>query len=141
MNFRVNVAERDVVWKSEPQVTENQSVFPQPASKQLAPSRFGMTIMRLTQKERRDLSIDDKDGVKVVSIDPGSFADDIGVLEGDAILSINRHLVSSPDDVIRVQSTLKAGQAVAVHIVRGSGNGRRAQDPQRYYLSGRLPEN
>jgi len=41
---------------------------------------------------------------------------------------------------MRVQSILKPGQAVALHIVRGSGNSRRAQDAQRYYLSGRFPE-
>ena len=95
--------------------------------------------MRLTQKERQDLQIDNKDGVKVVAVDPGSFADDIGMLEGDAILSINRQPVSSADDVIRVQGALKPGQAVAVHIVRAQGNGRRTQ-PERYYLAGKLPE-
>ena len=48
--------------------------------------KFGITIMRLTQKERKDLAIEAKDGVKVVSVDPGSFADDIGCPEGDAII-------------------------------------------------------
>ena len=140
MDFRVSVQERSVVWKDEPQIAETHSDAPPPAAKSLAPARFGMTIMRLTQKERHDLAIDSKDGVKVVSVDPGSFADDIGVIEGDAILSINRQIVSSPDDVMRLQSSLRPGQAVAVHIVRGAGNGRRAQEPQRYYLSGRLPQ-
>jgi serine protease Do len=141
MDFRVNVEERSVVWKDEPQIADARSDAPAPAAKALAPARFGMTIMRLTQKERRDLAIDSKDGVKVVSVDPGSFADDIGVLEGDAILSINRQIVASPDDVMRLQASLKPGQAVAVHVVRGAAaNSRRAGEPQRYYLSGRLPE-
>ncbi len=141
MDFRVNVEERSVVWKDEPQIAESHPDIPAPAVKPLTPAKFGITIMRLTQKERRDLLIDSKDGVKVVSVDPGSFADDIGVVEGDAILSINRQIVGSPDDVMRVQSSLKPGQAVAVHIVRGGANGgRRSQEPQRYYLSGRLPE-
>ena len=139
LDFKVAVEERAVVWKDEAQFAENRPELPQ-AEKPLAQVKFGITIMRLTQKERQDLKIEDKDGVKVVSVDPGSFADDIGLQEGDAILSINRQPVFSPDDVMKVQTTLKAGQPVAVHIVRNPGIGGRHGDPQRYYLSGRLPE-
>ena len=103
-------------------------------------TKFGITIMRLTQKERKDLEIEAQDGVKVVSVDPGSFADDIGMTEGDAILSINRQPVMSPDDVMRLQASLKPGQSVAVHIVRGANVGAHNVPPQRYYLAGRLPQ-
>lgn len=139
LDFKVRVEERAVVWKDEPQFAEDRPDTPQ-AEKPLTQVKFGMTIMRLTQKERQDLNIEERDGVKVVSVDAGSFADDIGMQEGDAILSINRQPVSSPDDVMRVQATLKPGQPVAVHIVRGPAIGARHGDPQRYYLSGRLPE-
>ncbi len=139
LDFKVAVEERAVVWKDEPQYAENHDETPQ-AEKPLAQVKFGITIMRLTQKERQDLKIEEKDGVKVVSVDAGSFADDIGMQEGDAILSINRQPVYGPDDVMKVQATLKPGQPVAVHIVRGPSIGGRHGDPQRYYLSGRLPE-
>ena len=86
------------------------------------------------------MGIENKDGVKVVSVDPGSFADDIGMVEGDAILSINRQLVSSPDDVMKLQSALKPGQAVALHVVRTQGAGGRRAQPERVYLSGRFPQ-
>jgi hypothetical protein len=39
---------------------------------------------------------------------------------------------------MKLQTTLKPGQAVAIHVVRNQGAGRRAQ-PERYYLSGKLP--
>ncbi|MBV8073449.1 MAG: Do family serine endopeptidase [Acidobacteriaceae bacterium] len=136
MDFNVVIAERSVVWKEE--VGENRMESPQ-ASKPLTPARFGITIMRLTEKERQDLHIDDKSGVKVVTVDPGSFAEDIGMQEGDAILSINRQPVTSPDDVMRVQTAFKPGQPVAVHVVRGAGIGHHGE-PQRFYLSGRLPD-
>lgn len=145
LDFKVAVGERSVIWANTKQVAESaptREAHPEaPRSiKSDAPAKFGITIMRLTQKERQDLQIERQDGVKVVSVDPGSFADDIGMLEGDAILSINRLPVTSPDDVMKVQSTLKPGQAVAVHIVRSQGpSGRRAQ-PEKYYLSGKLPE-
>jgi serine protease Do len=139
MDFKVEVGERSVVWQDEPQIAENRPEAG-PAPKSLTPARFGITIMRLTQKERQDLGIDSKDGVKVVSVDPGSFADDIGMTEGDAILSINRQSVSSPDDVMKLQSALKPGQPVAVHIVRAQIAGGRRSQPERVYLSGRVPQ-
>jgi serine protease Do len=137
MNFNVAIAERSVIWKEE--VGENHVQSPE-AAKPLTPAKFGVVIMRLTEKERTDLHIDDKSGVKVVSVDPGSFADDIGLQEGDAILSINRQPVTSSDDVLKVEAAFKPGQPIAVHIVRGGGIGGHQGEPQRFYLSGRLPE-
>lgn len=142
MDFKVMVQDRSKVWEGEPQIAGDRQAQPSsPAT--VAPVKFGITIMRLTQRERKDLSIEAADGVKVVSVDPGSFADDIGMAEGDAILSINRQPVASPGDVMKLQSSLKPGQSVAIHVVRGltdaTGAQRRA-NPQRYYLSGRLPE-
>ncbi len=137
MDFNVAIGERDVIWKDE--VASNHLDVP-PAVKPLTPAKFGITIMRLTEKERQDLHIDDKTGVKVVSVDPGSFADDIGMEEGDAILSINRQPVASPDDVMKVQAAFKAGQPIAVHVVRGGTASSRHGEPQRIYLSGRLPQ-
>jgi serine protease Do len=139
MDFKVNVQERSVVWANQ-QLSENRPESAPAPKASIVPARFGITIVRLTEKERRDLQIPTNDGVKVVSVDPGSFADDIGMLEGDAILSINRQSVSSPDDVIKLQSTLKPGQPVALHIVRGGGPNTKRAQPQRQYLSGRLPD-
>lgn len=141
MDFTVPVADRSVVWKGQPELAENMPETPTPdRSKTLSPAKFGITIMRLTEKERSDLQISDRSGVKVVSVDPGSFADDINMTEGDVILSINRQSVSSPDDVIKAQAGIKAGQPVAVHVVRNRINGQPIDTPRRLYLSGRLPE-
>jgi len=41
--------------------------------------------------------------------------------------------------VMKLQSSLKPGQPVAIHVARGANGGHRGS-PQRYYLSGRLPE-
>jgi serine protease Do len=138
MDFKVAVGERSKVWENEPQVGESRPV-PSPRAKAIVPAKFGISIMRLTQKERKDLAIELETGVKVVSVDPGSFADDIGMAEGDAIIAINRQAVASPDDVMKLQASLKPGQSVAMHVVRGLTGVRRGQ-PQRYYLAGRLPE-
>ncbi|HEY7211186.1 MAG TPA: trypsin-like peptidase domain-containing protein [Bryobacteraceae bacterium] len=137
LDLKVPVADRAVVWKDEPQIAADRGESAPPSAKSTQPAKFGITIMRLTEKEREDLQIEDKTGVKVVSVDPGSFAEDIGMAQGDAILSINRKPVSSTEDVTKAQATIKAGQPVAVHVVRNRIPGR---GPQRLYLSGRLPD-
>lgn len=138
LDYKLQIAERSVIWNGERQVT---SVTPAvaPTTSTSKPSHFGVTIQRLTEKERSDLAIVDSSGVKVVSVDPGSFADDIGMVNGDTILAINRQRVSSPDDVLKAQKELKAGQPVAFHIIRSPALGSHHAEPQRYYLSGRLP--
>jgi serine protease Do len=137
LNLNVNIAERAVVWKDQPQFAEDKPESPSTAPK-TAPVKFGITITGLKEKERQDLNIQDKTGVKVVSVDPGSFADDIGVQEGDVILSINRQPVSLPGDVVKLQGTLRPGQAVAVHILRVQPG--RHPEPVRTYLAGKLPQ-
>lgn len=144
IDYKVQIGERSVVWQGEPELGDarpSDTVPPQPGQRAIAPAKFGMSIQRLTPRERKDLQIDASNGVKVASVDPGSFADDIGLQEGDAIISINRHPILSPDDVMKVEAGLKPGQAVAVHIIRSLGpNGTRRAQPERYYVSGKLPE-
>ena len=139
MDLKVAIGERSQVWKGSPQVTEYEPKEPAVAptsNKTATGGKFGITIQRLTEKERQDLSIQDKSGVKVVSVDPGSFADDIGMLDGDTILSINRTPVLTPEDVTRAQAGFKPGQPIAVHVARTGG---KHVEAQRLYLSGRLP--
>ncbi len=139
LNFTVPIEERSVVWKGEVESDDSKPETAK-AAKATPPGKFGITIMRLTEKERQDLGIKDDNGVKIVSVDPGSFADDIGLQQGDAILSINRQAMAAPDDVVKFQANLKPGQAVAVHVVRSASIAGRHGQPQRYYLSGRLPD-
>ena len=141
MDFNVGIVERALVLRAEQQANEPSSKDPMPlatSNKTPVSGKFGITIQRLTDKERQELLIEDKTGVKVVTVDPGSFADDIGMQDGDTILSINRTPVQSPDDVMRVQAGFKPGQPVAVHVTRSTSGNKHAQ-PQRFYLSGRLP--
>jgi serine protease Do len=140
LDFKVGIGERSVVWQGDSRVTDAgpKEAAPLPTATRTPSSKFGITIQRLTEKEREDLLIEDKSGVKVVTVDPGSFADDIGLQDGDTILSINRIPVMSPDDVMRVQGGFKPGQPVAVHVARSTAGGKHAQ-PLRFYLSGHLP--
>ena len=72
------------------------------------------------------MGFDAKSGLVTRSVDTGSFAEDVGLFEKDVILSINRQPVATAEDVIKIQSTLKAGDAVALRIMRPVAAGRAA---------------
>ncbi|HWF47178.1 MAG TPA: Do family serine endopeptidase [Bryobacteraceae bacterium] len=142
MDFNVNIQERTVVWKDRLQVAQIEPGTPAgPAKAPSGHAEFGITIMRLTPKDRSDMSITDNSGIKITEVDPGSFGDDLGLQEGDVILSINRIPVTTPEDVKKIGSTLKPGQAVAVHVARASRTAGHSAPAQRIYLSGRVPIN
>jgi serine protease Do len=105
-------------------------------------AKFGMKIKALTDGERETMDLKDKHGVQVVSVDQGSFAEDVGILEKDVIVSINRQPVTSVEDVRRIQATLKPGDAVAFRMMRANPLGTRSQrEPgwSSFFVSGTLP--
>ncbi|MBM3774580.1 MAG: Do family serine endopeptidase [Acidobacteria bacterium] len=101
-----------------------------------AQARFGMTIENLSEARRQNLNFNEAGGVLVTQIEPGSFAEDVGLQRNDIVLSINRQPVKSVDDVRRIQGALKAGEAVAFRLMRQA----RGQW-QPLFLAGTLPAN
>ena len=110
--------------KQEPDKAENTS------------TRFGMSIQNLTEAQRDNLGIKEKGGVQIASVEPDSFAEDIGLAPRDILLSINRQPVNSYQDVQNIQKNLKPGDAVAVRILRRDP-GTREWNSQ--FLAGTLP--
>jgi serine protease Do len=78
-------------------------------------------------------------------VQPGSFAEEIGLQEKDIVVSINRQSVASADDVRALQTKLKAGDAVAFRILRPipMGRERSGSTPASQYIgqyvAGTLP--
>jgi serine protease Do len=137
-DYKATIEERASVWREELAEAGAPEPKPEPASTKAPEPKFGITITRVTDTERKELGVMDKIGVRVVGVDPGSFADDIGLTEGDVIVSINRQDVGSPADVLKIQGSLKGGQAVALRVVR-AGGARGHKDLQKLWVSGRLP--
>jgi serine protease Do len=99
---------------------------------------FGMDIQPLTDRQIENLGLKQlKGGVQVVKVETDSFAYDIGLVENDVIVSINKVPVNSVDDVQHVRSTLKPGDAVQFKVLR-KGTGRNA-DWISAYPAGTLP--
>jgi serine protease Do len=104
--------------------------------------KFGMSVQALRSAERQAMNFKGANGVLIASTEPGMFADDIGLEKGDVIVELNRQPVNSPEDIRRIQNTLKPGDPVAFHVMRQAqqrvgGNG----EWQSLFLAGSVPAN
>jgi len=106
-------------------------------------AKFGMMIQPLNEGLRQNMGYKGKGGVLVQSVEPGSFADDIGLAKGDVIESLtsnNHHeTVQSPDDIRRIQKNLKTGDTVAFKVQRSIGGMRGNGQWTTVYPAGTLP--
>lgn len=157
MIVKVTVADRAELYKDREDIVGRGKPLETITSKVEAPAevKFGFRPRPLTEQERD--SVESRRGVMVTLVEPDSFAEELSLQVGDVIDSINRQPVNSLEDIKKVQEKLKAGDAVAFHVIKGvtapppaappgSGRGRNAvvrpaasQTPQGLYLSGILP--
>jgi serine protease Do len=142
MDFKLVIQDRSKVFADDPRVV-GEKILPEGGSKEESTQvKFGISI-RATSEEEREMT-PDKHGIAVSRVENGSFADDIGLMERDIIIGINRSPVASVDDIRKIQGTLKPGDAVAFRVVRQIP-GARAKGAQprtaTMFLSGTLPAN
>ncbi len=103
--------------------------------------KFGMSVQDLRSVDRQNMGYKGSSGVLIASIEPGSFADDIGLQKGDVIVELNREKINSREDIRRIQSTLKPGQAVAFQVMRQAQRPRGGGDWSPYLAAGTVPAN
>ena len=101
---------------------------------------FGISVSNLTSSQREQLEFIESGGVLVTKVDPASFADDIGILQNDVILAINRKPVMSVNDIRDIQGGLKPGSDVAFKVMRRNPMPGAPQPWATLYLAGVLPE-
>ena len=87
------------------------------------PSKFGITVRKVTPEMADRLDIPSGKGVIVQDVKPGSFAEDVNLARGDIILEINKQQVNSEEEFARIESSMKSGQDV-VFLVRPRGSSR-----------------
>jgi serine protease Do len=83
-------------------------------------ARLGVNVQNLTDSDREQMGLK-AGGVVIASVEPGSFAEDIGLQKGDVLTEINRHHVSSAADVRNIMQTAKTGEAMAFKLMRNTG--------------------
>jgi len=102
--------------------------------------RFGMTIQPLGSGLRQRMGYKGDGSVMIASVEPGSFAEEIGLGKGDIVLQLNRQNVSSPEDIKKIQGNLKPGDSVVFRVVRQAMSARGTGDWQPLFLSGKVPD-
>ena len=100
---------------------------------------FGITVQNLTSADRQQWGYKGSGGVLVTEVEPGSFADDIGVLRNDIIVAINRRPVNNTADISELQEGIKPGDDVAVKVMRRTP-GRGEPSWEAHYLADVLPK-
>jgi serine protease Do len=83
-------------------------------------ARLGVNVQNLTDSDRQQMGL--KTGsVVIASVEPSSFAEDIGLQKGDVLVEINRHQVTSSADVRNLMQSAKPGEAMAFKVMRNTG--------------------
>jgi serine protease Do len=144
-DFEVTVGNRAEVWANERRYASRRPAEATPA--QVSEAKFGISVMELDETFIEGYGYPEKSGVRVESVEPASFADDVGLRPGDVITALNRKPVGSHDDLLRLQRTLKPGDSVVLRILRprvaagGSQlrGGSRPATWDSFYPSGTLP--
>ena len=90
----------------------------EPGSEPDAPaeSKFGLSVGAITAQMRERLGLDRDGGVVVQDVEPGSFAEDVGLRRGLVVLEVNRQPVNSEADFRRLESQAKSGQDVVFMV-------------------------
>ncbi len=140
MDFKVKVGERTEVWADDPRFRRFHREEPG-AGEGSTQVKFGLGIQNLTAGARERMNFKEQGGVLVTEVAPGSFADDIGLQTKDIIMAINRQPVNSVDDVQKMQTTLKPGDAVAFRLMRGTRSARGETQWQTVFAAGTLTAN
>ncbi|HEU0121002.1 MAG TPA: Do family serine endopeptidase [Bryobacteraceae bacterium] len=144
MDFTVVVQDRNEVFKDDERFARHREEVEIPTKTEGTPAKFGISIRAMTPQEKEPLKLGDERGVFVTRVEEGSFAAEIGIQERDVIISVNRQPVTSLDDLRRVQSTLKPGDAVAFRVARAApaAPNRKGGEPifQTFFAAGTLPD-
>ncbi len=139
MTFSITIEDRLKVYAKDLRVAGGRELTDEPTTvSSTSTAKFGVGIVAIPETDRAEMNLDDKRGVRVSKVETESFAEQIGIQPNDVIVSVNRTPVYTIDDVRKVQSSLKTGDAVAFRVMRNLG-GRSRGEWQGIYLSGSLP--
>ena len=139
-NFTLTIGERTEVWAEDPRFSRFHQ--PRPGGDEASTKvKFGLQVQNLTSTWREHRDFKEAGGVLIAAVEPGSFADDIGLQPNDVITAINRRPVNSIDDVQKLQATLKPGEPAAFRVMRGARTARGEMVWQPLFVAGTLPAN
>jgi serine protease Do len=79
-------------------------------------AKLGLGVRDLNPQEAEELKVDS--GVMVEEVQPGSAAEEAGLMPGDAILELDRERLKSSSQFVAAAGKLKEGQAAILRVKR-----------------------
>jgi serine protease Do len=83
---------------------------------------LGLAVQAVTDDMASELGLDRAEGVIVVTVQPGSSADDAGIERGDVIVEINRSRVGTVSEYNDLLAKTGKGKSLLFRINRGPGS-------------------
>ncbi len=83
---------------------------------------LGVTIQNMSPELAKALGIDQRSGVVVTQVTPGSAAEKAGIKAGDVIVSLDGQPISSNSSVVSSIGVLRVGTPVKLGLVRDGAN-------------------
>ena len=113
----VTVESRDEVFSGNSSA-KNDSSSPGESS----PAKFGLHVENLSSEQARQLGLEGTRGVVVADVDSGSFAEDIGLQQGDMIVEVNQNHVATYNELREQLGRLHGGEEVVFKVLRQDQN-------------------
>jgi serine protease Do len=137
LSKKVKIEDRNEVFKNDPRFADDSGTPPKaPAPTRAKPSLFGLGIRPLSSGRLASARIES--GMEVIRVEPNSFAEEIGLAQGDILVAVNRQPIRSVADITQLQSKLRPGDPVAFRVMRPEP-GARGSNFQSFYRAGTLP--
>ncbi len=92
-------------------------IIPKPEGRRTK-SGLGINVKTLTPELAKTLGLEGARGAFVISVEPGSIADENAMTADDLILEINNRSVASQEDFSRATRDLKSGDDVVIKVLR-----------------------
>jgi serine protease Do len=81
--------------------------------------RLGLTVQNITPQIADRFNLEEKKGVVITEVDPGSIADEVGLQPGDVILEIGGRPIHNIDDYKRAIGGVVKGKSTLFLVKRG----------------------
>ncbi|MCX8093705.1 MAG: DegQ family serine endoprotease [Candidatus Goldbacteria bacterium] len=110
VNLKIKVGERNpdaILEPEKPEISQSEN-------------NLGVTVSDITDDIASQYGISKGSGVVVIAVDPGSSAEDAGIMRGDIIHEINGKQIKNTSDFNEAVKTVEKNKQVVVLIERGN---------------------
>ena len=115
------------VWRDGKFITLRVKVGEMPEESKIAEKKevgfwMGMKVEGITDEMINRYGLENKEGVIVVEVKPGSPADEAGIIPGSVIKKIDRYSIKNYSDFLRVKKKVSSKNYISIYIiVNGQG--------------------